>query len=69
MIKTSNASSALCHASVTHGFVVSGNPTFLLAEQPSSSACSFVVSGNVAFLLLLLHVVFIVTGNFDWLVN
>ena len=69
MIKTSNASSALCHVSVTHGFAVSGNPTFLLAEQLSFSACNFVVSGNVAFLLLLLHVVFVVTGNFDWLVN
>ena len=40
---TSNAFPALCHT-----FVMSGNPAFLLAEWPSSSACSFVVSGNTA---------------------
>ena len=59
---TSNASSALCHTLITCGFVVSGDPAFSSAEQPSS-ASSFVLSGNPALLLLLLHVVFIVTGN------
>ena len=44
-------------------FVVSGNPAFLLAEWPPSSVCSFVVSGNLAFSLLLLYVIFGVTGN------
>ena len=39
-------------------FVVFGNPVW-----PPCSACSFVVSGNSVLSLLLLHVVFVMTGN------
>ena len=37
-------------------FVVFGNPRCSLVEQ-------LCVSGNLAFLLLLLHVVFVISGN------
>ena len=48
MSQTSNASSTLCHALTTCGFVVTG----ILNAHWFSGHVIFVVSGNTAFLLV-----------------
>ena len=60
-IKTSNASSALCHTLIICGFVLTRNPAYSLAEHAFFFNMWFVVTGNPAFSLLLLACGVIVT--------